>query len=48
MDQVVADYVTANSPLAPTVQAFPNGRVNCADSNGVGTAPDCPVLVPSP
>ena len=48
MDQVTADFVTANSPLSPFVNAFPNGRVNCADSNGVGTAPDCPTLVPSP
>jgi 2',3'-cyclic-nucleotide 2'-phosphodiesterase (5'-nucleotidase family) len=48
MDQVTADYITANTPLAPFVLAAPNGRVNCADSNGVGTAPDCPALVPSP
>ena len=47
MDQVVADYVTANSPLSPVVKAFPNGRINCADSNGA-TAPNCPTLVPSP
>jgi len=48
MDQVTADYITANSPLNPVVQAFPNGRVNCADGNGVGVAPDCPALVASP
>jgi hypothetical protein len=48
MDQVTADYITANSPLAPFVLAAPNGRVNCADSNGVGTTPDCPALTPSP
>jgi 2',3'-cyclic-nucleotide 2'-phosphodiesterase (5'-nucleotidase family) len=48
MDQVTADYITANSPITPAVQASPNGRINCADSNGVGTAPDCPTLVPSP
>jgi 2',3'-cyclic-nucleotide 2'-phosphodiesterase (5'-nucleotidase family) len=47
MDQVAADYVTANSPLSPTVKAFPDGRINCADSNGA-TAPNCPTLVPSP
>jgi 2',3'-cyclic-nucleotide 2'-phosphodiesterase (5'-nucleotidase family)/predicted AlkP superfamily phosphohydrolase/phosphomutase len=47
MDQVVADYVTANSPLSPTVKAFPDGRINCADSNGAA-APDCPTLTPSP
>ena len=47
MDQVLADHVTANSPLSPTVKAFPNGRINCADSNGAA-APNCPTLVPSP
>jgi 2',3'-cyclic-nucleotide 2'-phosphodiesterase (5'-nucleotidase family) len=47
MDQVAADYVAANSPLKPTVKAFPSGRVNCADSNGAA-APNCPTLVPSP
>ena len=47
MDQVVADYVTAESPLAPVVNAAPAGRINCTDSNG-GTAPNCPTLVPSP
>jgi 2',3'-cyclic-nucleotide 2'-phosphodiesterase (5'-nucleotidase family) len=47
MDQVTADYITANSPLSPVVKAFPDGRVNCTDSNG-GAAPNCPVLVPSP
>jgi 2',3'-cyclic-nucleotide 2'-phosphodiesterase (5'-nucleotidase family) len=48
MDQVTADYITAHSPLAPFVLAAPNGRINCADSNGVGTTPDCPSLTPSP
>lgn len=47
MDQVLADYVTANSPLSPSVKAFPNGRINCADSNGA-TAPNCPTLTASP
>jgi hypothetical protein len=47
MDQVTADYIAANSPLNPAVRAFPNGRINCADSNGV-TAPNCPTLTPSP
>ena len=47
MDQVLADYVTANSPLSPFVNAFPSGRINCADTNGA-TAPNCPALVPSP
>jgi len=47
MDQDVADYVTANSPLSPVVRAFPGGRINCADSNGA-TAPNCPTLTASP
>ena len=47
MDQVLADYVTDNSPLSPVVKAAPNGRINCIDSNGTGTAPDCPILTPS-
>ena len=47
MDQVTADYITANTPLSPVVRAFPASRINCADSNG-GAAPNCPVLVPSP
>jgi hypothetical protein len=48
MEQVVADYVTANSPLTPVVKAFPDGRINCTDTNGVATPPNCPTLVPSP
>jgi 2',3'-cyclic-nucleotide 2'-phosphodiesterase (5'-nucleotidase family) len=47
MDQVLADYITTNSPIAPFVKAAPDGRINCADSNGA-TAPNCPTLVPSP
>ncbi len=41
MDQVVADYITTNSPISPFVLAAPNGRVNC-------TGAGCPALVPSP
>src|SRR6266542_4987804 len=48
MDQDAADYITEHSPLSPVVKAFPDGRINCADSNGAGTAPDCPALIPSP
>ena len=47
MDQVVADYIAANTPVNPVVRAFPSGRINCADSNGA-TAPNCPPLTPSP
>jgi len=46
MDQVLADYIAANSPISPFVKAFPNGRINCADSNGA-TAPNCPFLTAS-
>jgi 2',3'-cyclic-nucleotide 2'-phosphodiesterase (5'-nucleotidase family) len=46
MDQVVADYITASSPISPFVKAFPDGRINCADSNGA-LAPNCPTLTPS-
>jgi len=48
MDQVAADYITAKTPISPTVKAAPNGRVNCTDGNGAGTAPDCPALTASP
>jgi len=48
MDQVAADYITANSPVSPFVLAAPNGRINCIDSNGPGVGADCPALVPSP
>lgn len=41
MDQVLADYVTASSPISPSIQ----GRIVCADSNGA-TAPNCPVIIP--
>jgi 2',3'-cyclic-nucleotide 2'-phosphodiesterase (5'-nucleotidase family)/predicted AlkP superfamily phosphohydrolase/phosphomutase len=47
MDQVTADYIAANTPISPSVKAFPNGRINCADSNGA-TAPNCPTLTASP
>jgi 2',3'-cyclic-nucleotide 2'-phosphodiesterase (5'-nucleotidase family) len=46
MDQDVADYISVSSPLSPFVKAFPDGRINCADSNGA-TAPNCPTLTPS-
>jgi 2',3'-cyclic-nucleotide 2'-phosphodiesterase (5'-nucleotidase family) len=40
MDQDAADYVAAHSPLSPSIQ----GRIVCADANGPGVAPDCPVI----
>ncbi len=39
MDQVVADWVAASSPIAPAIQ----GRIACTDSNGA-TAPNCPAV----
>jgi 2',3'-cyclic-nucleotide 2'-phosphodiesterase (5'-nucleotidase family) len=47
MDQVLADYVTAKSPLSPFVLGSPNGRINCTDTNGA-TVPNCSALTPSP
>jgi 2',3'-cyclic-nucleotide 2'-phosphodiesterase (5'-nucleotidase family) len=47
MDQVTADYITDNTPISPFVKAFPDGRINCADSNGA-TEPNCPALTASP
>ena len=43
MDQVVADYVDANSPpgINPTIQ----GRIQCVDSNAAA-APACPTPLP--
>lgn len=39
LDQVTAAFVTANSPISPSIQ----GRINCTDS----VAPnDCPVILP--
>jgi hypothetical protein len=41
MDQTLADYVTANSPIAPAIQ----GRIKCFDPNpGVGN--NCPAGSP--
>jgi 2',3'-cyclic-nucleotide 2'-phosphodiesterase (5'-nucleotidase family) len=37
MDQVVADYIQANSPISPAIQ----GRIACTDS-APATAPACP------
>ncbi|HWQ15449.1 MAG TPA: alkaline phosphatase family protein [Roseiflexaceae bacterium] len=41
MDQVLADYVAANTPISPLIQ----GRITCFDGNGA-TAPNCPVVTP--
>ena len=43
MDQVLADYITAHSPLTPSIQ----GRIVCFDPNpGVTPGNNCPVVVP--
>jgi 2',3'-cyclic-nucleotide 2'-phosphodiesterase (5'-nucleotidase family) len=39
MDQTVADFLAANTPISPAIQ----GRVNCTDSN-LAAAPACPVI----
>jgi 2',3'-cyclic-nucleotide 2'-phosphodiesterase (5'-nucleotidase family) len=38
MDQVVADYITAHTPLSPAIQ----GRINCTTSGATA----CPVVIP--
>jgi hypothetical protein len=41
MDQVLADWVTANTPIGPAIE----GRIKCFDANpGVGN--DCPAGSP--
>jgi 2',3'-cyclic-nucleotide 2'-phosphodiesterase (5'-nucleotidase family) len=41
MDQVLADYITASSPINPAIQV----RIKCVDPNP-GTGNDCPVGSP--
>ena len=41
MDQVLADYITANSPISPAIEA----RIHCLDPNP-GSGNDCPVGSP--
>lgn len=41
MDQVVADYIGANSPISPAIQ----GRIHCFDPNP-GSGNDCPAGSP--
>lgn len=42
MDQVLADYVTANSPIAPAIQ----GRITCVKIANPASANNCPVVTP--
>jgi 2',3'-cyclic-nucleotide 2'-phosphodiesterase (5'-nucleotidase family) len=39
MDEAVADYLAANTPIAPAIQ----GRINCIDTN-LAAAPACPTI----
>jgi 2',3'-cyclic-nucleotide 2'-phosphodiesterase (5'-nucleotidase family) len=50
MDQVLADYVTAKSPLSPFVVGPPNGRINCIDTDGPSgpSNRNCLAVTPSP
>jgi 2',3'-cyclic-nucleotide 2'-phosphodiesterase (5'-nucleotidase family)/predicted AlkP superfamily phosphohydrolase/phosphomutase len=43
MDQVVADYITANTPVNPSVLAPPDGRISCTTSGATA----CPVVTPA-
>ena len=50
MEEVLADYVTANSetsPIAPKVLGGGAGRITCQDATP-GAGPECPTKVPSP
>ena len=40
MEQVLADHITANSPISPAIQ----GRIVCADPNP-GAGSDCPAII---
>jgi len=44
MDQALADWIAANTPISPFVLGSGNGRINCI-TLGVAV---CPTLVPSP
>lgn len=48
LDDDVAAWIAAHTPIAPAVLGYPDGRINCYDGNGVGTANDCPTLTVSP
>ena len=45
-DQALADWISANTPISPFVKAYPDGRVNCTDTN-LGDGNQCPALVSS-
>ena len=41
MEQVVADYITANTPIAPKVLGGAAGRITCQDADP-DAGPNCP------
>ena len=47
MEEVVADYITANSPIAPKVLGGTAGRITCVDATPLA-GPECPNKVASP
>ena len=47
MEEVVADYITTNTPISPKVLGGAAGRITCQDADP-GTVPNCPTKVASP
>jgi 2',3'-cyclic-nucleotide 2'-phosphodiesterase (5'-nucleotidase family)/predicted AlkP superfamily phosphohydrolase/phosphomutase len=47
MEEVVADYITDNSPINPVVLGGTAGRITCVDATP-GSGPECPTKVASP
>ena len=47
MEEVVADYISANTPIAPQVLGGTAGRITCVDGTP-GAGPECPTKVASP
>jgi len=43
MDQVLADYITANTPVSTSVLGPPDGRINCTTSGATA----CPTVTPA-
>ncbi len=41
MDEVLADYISASTPINPVI-----GRITCTDSNGPAIAPNCATVTP--
>ena len=47
MEEVVADYITASTPIAPKVLGGTAGRITCVDATP-GAGAECPTKVASP